>query len=266
MSLPDLTHSMTHTPDPGELERTREEMSEAAATLAHVSQVAATVALAASVAHDISQPLSGLVANSNTCLRMLEASPPDIASARETTRRTLRDVNRAVELVTRLRATFGELELARRPFDMNEAVREMMLLTAGVLSRGGITVGSSLAGDLPQIIGDRDQIKLVIVNLLQNARDAMLGVHDRARELLIRTQREASNWVRVTIRDTGEELLARMEGLFRAAYSVDSGAVGIGLFVSRSIIERHGGRLWVEWNEVTPGSTVSFSIPSAESA
>lgn len=234
-----------------------------ATKLAHVSQVAAVIALAASIAHEVSQPLSGLVVNSNTCLRMLDADPPDIGGARETIRRTLRDVKRASEVITRLRATFGERDFTRLPLDMNDTIREVILLSSNDLRRGGITVGSTLAADLPQVLGDRSQVQLVIINLLRNARDAMLDVRDRARSLFIKTEREADNAVRVTVRDTGVALFSRAEGLFSAAY-VEGGDVGIGLFVSRSIIERHQGRLWAERNETGPGTTLSFSIPSAE--
>ena len=256
---------MTPEPDLSERERTLEELLGTAAKLADISQVAATIALTASLAHEISQPLSGLIANSNTCLRMLAATPPDVAGAQETVRRTLRDVNRAAELITRLRATFGEREFERHAFDLNEAIREAILFSSGGLRRNGVAVQSALADALPPILGNRTQLELVVINLLRNASDAMLHVHDRARELLIKTEPEPDNRVRVTIRDTGMELLARAENLFRAAYGMECGDVGIALFVSRSIIERHQGRLWAARNEGMPGTTFSFSIPGAAS-
>jgi C4-dicarboxylate-specific signal transduction histidine kinase len=249
--------------DRGERERTPQELLGSAAELADISQVAAAIALTASVAHEISQPLSGLISNSNTCLRMLAATPPDVAGAQETIRRTLRDVNRTAELLTRLRATFGEREFDRHAFDLNEAIREAILFSSDGLRRNGVAVQSTLADALPPIAGNRTQLELVIINLLRNASDAMLHVHERERELLIKTEREPGNRVRVTIRDTGMELLARAENLFRAAYGMECGDVGIALFVSRSIIERHQGRLWAERNAGMPGSTFSFSIPGA---
>jgi C4-dicarboxylate-specific signal transduction histidine kinase len=256
---------MAPDPDVSERELTPAELLGSAANLMDISQVAATIALTASLAHEISQPLSGVITNSNTCLRMLTSTPPDVAGAQETIRRTLRDVNRAAELITRLRATFGEREFERRAFDLNEAIREAMLFSSGGLRRNGVAVQSALADALPPIVGNRAQLELVIINLLRNASDAMLHVHNRARELLIKTEPEPNNRIRVTIRDTGRELLARAESLFRAAYSMECGDVGIALFVSRSIIERHQGRLWAARNEGMPGTTFSFSIPSAGS-
>ena len=255
---------MAQDPDLGE--HALEELLGSAVKLVDMSQMAATIALTASVAHDISQPISGLIANSNTCLRKLAATPPDVAGARETLQRTLRDVNRAAELITRLRATFGERQFDCHAFDLNEAIREALLLSSAGLRRNGVAVQSMLADSLPPIAGNRTQIELVIINLLRNAADAMFHVHDRARELLIRTELEPGNRVRVTIRDTGMELLARAESLFRAAYGMECGDAGIALFVSRAIIERHQGRLSAERNEGMPGTTFGFSIPGSRSS
>lgn len=254
---------MAQDPSLSERERAPEELLSSAVKLADVSQVATAIALTASIAHEISQPLSGLIANSNTCLRMLATTPPDLTGAQETIKRTLRDVNRAADLITRLRATFGERDFESHAFDLNEAIREAILFSSGGLRRDGVAVDSTLADALPPVAGNRTQLQLVIVNLLRNASDAMLHVHDRARQLLIRSEQDSGNRVRVTIRDTGMELLARAESLFRAAYSMECGDVGIALFVSRSIIERHRGRLWAERNEGMPGTTFSFSIPAA---
>ncbi|HEX4269435.1 MAG TPA: sensor histidine kinase [Steroidobacteraceae bacterium] len=239
----------------------------AATDLAHASQAAAMFALTASIAHEISQPLSGLITNTNTCVRMLAADPADITGALGTLRRALRDISRASELITRLRAMFGEQELTLIPFDFNEAVREVIVLSAVDLTRSAIAVGSTLADDLPQIIGDRRQLQLVIVNLIRYACDATLRTPEPGRELLIRTEREAGGRVRVTIRDTNLQLPAvSAEALSYAACTMESDRMGIGLFVSRSIIERHRGRLWAERNEGVPGATLSFSIPTAGSA
>lgn len=238
------------------------EVVNSAARLTHVSQAATMIALVASIAHEIRQPLSGLVTNANTCLRMLASDPSDIAGARETLRRALRDVNRASDLVTRLRNTFGEPERTPQPFDLNEAVREVISLLDNDLGRGGITVAAALDCNLPRITGDRSQLQLVVVNILHNACDAALSPQDRARELLIRTEPETRSRVRVTVRDPRMALAPMSaEALLRAAHTLESGDMELGLFVSRSIIERHRGRLWAERNEGTPGTTLSFSIP-----
>ena len=249
----------------GQRERVLEALLSSAVELVEMSQVAATIALTASVAHEISQPICGLIANSNGCLRKLAATPPDVAGAQETLQRILRDVTRAAELITRLRATFGQREFDCHAFDLNDAIREAILFSSAGLRRNGVAVQSMLADSLPPIAGNRTQIELVIINLLRNASDAMFHVHGRARELLIKTELEPGSRVRVTIRDTGMELLPRAESLFRAAYGMECGDVGIALFVSRAIIERHQGRLSAERNEGMPGTTFSFSIPGFNS-
>jgi signal transduction histidine kinase len=232
--------------------------------LAHASQSAAMFALTASIAHEMSQPLSGLIANINTCVRMLTANPPDVTGAQGTIRRTLRDVGRASELIMRLRAMFGEQDLMLEPFDLNEAVREVISLTAADLNRCAIAVGSALADDLPRIVADRRQLQLVMVNLIRHACAATPDVHNGRRELLIRTGLEGGDQVRVTLRDTALELPpVSAEALSCAAHGMESDGIGVGLFVSRSIIDRHRGRLWAERNEGVPGTTFAFSIPSA---
>ncbi len=247
-------------------ERAQQEAIKSTTELAQASQAAAMFALTASIAHEISQPLSGLIANTNTCARMLAADPPDISGAQGTVRRALRDISRAAALVSRLRVLFGEQELTLRSFDVNDAVREVILLSAADLRRSAIAIGSALADDLPQIVGDRRQLQLVMINLVRYACDATLHRSDQGRELLIRTEREAGARVRVAIRDADLELPAvSAEALSCAAHTMESDGMGIGLFVSRSIIERHRGRLWAERNAGVPGTTLSFSIPSAGS-
>jgi signal transduction histidine kinase len=232
--------------------------------LAQASQAAAVFALSTSIAHEISQPLSGLITNIATCVRMLAANPPDVTGAQTTIRRALRDVSRASELIMKLRALFGEQELTLGPFDLNEAVREVIPLFDADPGRGAITIVPALSDGLPQIVADRRQLQLVIVNLIRYACDATPhACHPHQRELLIRTEREAGNCVRVTLRDTDLELPPMSaEALSCAAQRLETDGLGIGLFVSRSIIERHRGRLWAERIEGVPGTTFSFSITS----
>ena len=229
--------------------------------LAHVARVTSLSTLTASIAHEVNQPLSGIVTNASTCLRMLDASPPDLDGARETARRTIRDGNRAADVISRLRALFSRKDVTPEPLDLNEATREVIALSWGELQRHRILLQSQLADDLPLITGDRIQLQQVILNLLRNALDAMAGVHDRPRRLLIQSGWDGEDRVRLTVRDSGVGLDRQgIDKLFDAFYTTKSGGMGIGLSVSRSIVERHRGRLWVEPND-GPGATFAFSLP-----
>jgi PAS domain S-box-containing protein len=239
----------------------QEALNRAGAELAQVSRATTLSALTASIAHEVSQPLSGIITNAGTCLRMLDATPPDIAGARETARRTIRDGNRASDVITKLRALFSKRQLTLEPLDLNEATREVIALSSNDLQRDRIILRSELTDEIPIVTGDRIQLQQVILNLLRNAADAMVDVHDRPRQLLIKTGREDGNRVRLTVRDAGIGLPPQnLDALFDAFYTTKSGGMGIGLFVSRSIVERHEGRLWAEPND-GPGATFSFSLP-----
>jgi PAS domain S-box-containing protein len=229
--------------------------------LAYVSRATSLGVLTASIAHEVNQPLAGIITNAGTCLRMLGADPPDVDGARETARRTIRDGNRASDVMTRLRALFSKKEFLLESLDLNEATREVIALSLSDLQRHRVILQSELADDLPIITGDRIQLQQVILNLIRNASDAMVDVYDWPRQLLIRTGREGGDGVRVTVRDSGLGLPPQnLDSLFDAFYTTKSGGMGIGLFVSRSIVERHQGRLWAEPND-GPGATFSFSIP-----
>jgi PAS domain S-box-containing protein len=241
--------------------RAEEALNRARSELARVARVSTFGALTASIAHEINQPLSGMVTNAGTCLRMLNANPADVEGAQEAARRMIRDAELASEVATRLRTLFRRKELTLEAVDLNEATREVVALSLGDLQRNRVILRSELAGDLPSVTGDRVQLQQVILNLLRNACDAMVRVDDRPRRLLIRTEREGGDGVRVTVRDVGVGVDARsMERLFEAVPSEKSSGVGVGLWVSRSIVERHHGRLWAEPNE-GPGTTFAFFIP-----
>jgi C4-dicarboxylate-specific signal transduction histidine kinase len=244
----------------------QEALNQAGAELAHVSRMTSLSALTASIAHEVNQPLSGIITNAGTCLRMLDAAPPDIAGARETARRTIRDGNRASDVITRLRALFSKGEFTLEPVDLNEATREVIALSSNELQRNRVILHSELAEDLSTITGDRIQLQQVILNLLRNASDAMAGVHDRPRHLLIKTEVEHGPRVRLTVRDAGVGLTPEsLDSVFNAFYTTKSGGMGIGLFVSRSIVERHQGRLWAEPND-GPGATFALSVPVVHTA
>ena len=238
-----------------------EALDRARSELAHVARVTTLSTLTASIAHEVNQPLSGIITNASTCLRLLDADPPNVEGARETARRTIRDGNRASDVITRLRALFSKKEFTLESLDLNEATREVIALALSDLHRNRVILRSELADDLPKVTGDRVQLQQVILNLLRNASDSMTDVDDRPRQLLVRTERESGDRVRVTVRDAGVGVDPQSrDKLFDAFYTTKSGGMGIGLSVSRSIVERHHGRLWVEPND-GPGATFVFSIP-----
>ena len=238
-----------------------EALGQVRSELAHVARVASLGALTASIAHEVNQPLSGIITNASTCLRMLAADPPNVDGACETARRTIRDANRASDVITRLRALFGKKDPANEPVDLNEATHEVIALLQSELQRSRVILRAELGGDIPRITGDRVQLQQVILNLLRNALDAMSSIHDHPRQLVIRTEREADDRVRLSVQDAGVGFKPQDEGrLFDAFYTTKSGGMGVGLSVSRSIIESHHGRLWATPND-GPGATFSFSIP-----
>lgn len=231
--------------------------------LAHVARVTTLGALTASIAHEVNQPLSGIITNASTCLRMLDADPPKIDGAREIARRIIRDGNRASEVITRLRALFGKKNAVIEPVDLNEATREVMALSLSELQKNRVIVRTEFADYLPPVAGDRVQLQQVILNLLLNASDAMKEVaDDRSKQLVVKTELDESNQVRLRVQDTGAGFdPENVKKLFEAFYTTKSGGMGIGLSVSRSIIDSHQGRLWALPNDGGPGATFSFSIP-----
>jgi C4-dicarboxylate-specific signal transduction histidine kinase len=236
-------------------------LSKARSELAHVARVTSLGVMTASIAHEVNQPLSGIITNASTCLRMLAADPPNVDGARETARRTIRDGNRASEVITRLRALFGKKDATADSVDLNEATREVIALSSSELQRGRVIIRAELGDDIPLVTGDRVQLQQVILNLLQNASDAMSAVDDRPRQLLIRTERDEGDRVRLTVQDAGVGFDPQAaDRLFEAFYTTKNYGMGIGLSVSRSIIESHHGRLWAAPND-GPGATFSFSIP-----
>ena len=243
--------------------RLAEEASDKARSeLAHVARVMTLGTLTASIAHELNQPLSGIVTNASTCMRMLAADPPNVDGARETARRTIRDGNRASEVITRLRALFSKKDAATESVDLNEAALEVIALSLADLQKNGVVLRPELADDLPLVTGDRVQLQQVILNLVLNASDAMSSVEDRPRQLVIRTDREDDR-ARLTVRDVGVGIEPYgVEKLFEPFYTTKKGGMGIGLSVSRSIIESHHGRLWATLND-GPGAAFSFSIPRA---
>jgi PAS domain S-box-containing protein len=238
-----------------------EALSNARSELAHVTRVTSLGVLTASIAHEVNQPLTGIITNAGTCLRMLAADPPNVDGARETARRTIRDGNRASEVITRLRALYGKKDPTSESVDLNEATREVLALSVSELQRNRIIVQQELADDQLLVTGGRVQLQQVILNLVRNASDAMGAVDDRRRQLLIRTERDEGDRVRLTVQDAGVGFDPQAaDRLFESFYTTKHDGMGIGLSVSRSIIESHHGRLWATLNN-GPGAAFSFSVP-----
>jgi PAS domain S-box-containing protein len=230
--------------------------------LAHANRIATLGQLSASIAHELNQPLAGITLNCGTCLRMLTAESPDLLGAREAVQRTMRDATRASDVLARLRALFAKRGVSAEAVDLNEAIREVIGLSLGELRTSRVIMRTELTDDLPPVTGDRVQLQQVILNLLLNAVEAMRELHDRPRELVIRTAREAGDEVWVSVRDSGIGFDPLAAGrLFDPFYTTKPEGMGMGLSVCRAILESHQGRLWAAPNE-GPGATFAFSLPS----
>lgn len=229
--------------------------------LAHANRIATLGQLSASIAHELNQPLTGILTNCSTCLRMLTSDPLNLDGAREAVQRTIRDGNRASDVTVRLRALFNKIQPASEVVDLNEATQEVIALSLAEIQNSRVIVRTELADDLGFVSADRVQLQQVVLNLLRNALDAMSSIEDGPRDLLIRSERETGDWVRVSVRDSGVGFDPQTsDRLFEPFYSTKSDGMGIGLSVSRSIIENHHGRLVAALND-GPGATFSFSVP-----
>jgi PAS domain S-box-containing protein len=241
----------------------QEALDKARTELTHVARVMTLGTLTASIAHEVNQPLSGIMTNANTCVRMLTADTPNVDGALETARRTIRDGQRASQVIARLRTLFTKRDCTTESVDLNEATREVIALSLNELQRNRVSLRPELADDLPLVTGDRVQLQQVILNLLRNASESMSGIEDRPRQLVIKTEQYAGDYVRLSVQDAGVGLEPEaINRLFESFYTTKSNGMGMGLSVSRSIIENHQGHLWATSND-GPGATFSFSIPCA---
>jgi C4-dicarboxylate-specific signal transduction histidine kinase len=249
--------------DVTERKRAEEALAQVRSELAHVSRVTTLGAMTASIAHEVNQPLSGILTNASTCTRMLAHDPPNIEGARETVRRLIRDGNRMAEVISRLRALFSKKDAAIESMNLNEAVLEVIALCIVDLQKNRVVLRPELPDDLPLVKGDRVQLQQVILNLLRNGSDAMSTVEDRPRQLVIRTERDEGDRVQLTVQDAGVGFDPQVVNrLFDPFYTTKGEGMGIGLSVSRYIIESHHGRMWATLND-GPGAAFSFSIPRA---
>jgi len=236
---------------------------EAQAELARVSRVTTMGELTASLAHEVNQPIAAAVTNANTCVRWLAGGTPNIEEARAAASRIVKDGKRAAEIVSRIRQLFKKGTSQRELVDVNEAIREMIVLLRSEATRYNITVRMELAADLPAIMGDRVQLQQVLMNLIVNSIDAMKEV-DGPRELAVKSQRTTKEEILVSVNDTGVGLPPKQtEQIFNAFFTTKPHGTGMGLRISRSIVESHGGRLWAT-NNSPRGASFCFSLPTAE--
>jgi C4-dicarboxylate-specific signal transduction histidine kinase len=244
-----------------ERKRTEEALRKAQGELAHVTRVMTMGELTASIAHEINQPLSGVVTNASACRRWLAGATPNLDEARDAVGRILRDGNRASEVIARIRALVRKTDEEKERLDINHAIEEVAALADGEARKNRVALRMDLAVDVAPVLGDRVQLQQVILNLVMNGVEAMASVADRPRELLIRSRQHESDKVLVAVQDSGIGIDGQnLEKIFNAFYTTKSQGMGMGLAISRSIVENHGGQLWARPND-GPGVTFEFALP-----
>ncbi len=246
-------------------EEERERLRQAQADLARVSRVTTMGELAASLAHEIKQPIAATVTDAQTCLRWLKRDQPDLEEASAAASRIVKDATRAADIISRIRSQFQKGSLNRELVDVNEVIREMIALLQSEAMQSNISVRTELAADLPHIMGDRLQLQQVTMNLIANSIDAMKNV-DEPHELVIKSQLTEEEQLHVSVSDTGIGLPAQQaDKIFDPFFTTKPHGTGMGLRISRSIVESHGGHLWATSNSGR-GATFSFTVPTAAEA
>jgi PAS domain S-box-containing protein len=242
--------------------RAEEARLDAQNQLAHVHRVTAMGQLAASIAHEVNQPIAATVTNAQAALRWLDRRPADLQEVRQALARIAKDGHRAAEVIDEIRALIKKAPPRKDRLEINGAIHEVIALTRGEAVKNGVSVQTELIDGLPLIEGDRVQLQQVILNLIINAFEAMSGISEGVRELLISTRKAEPDGVLVAVRDSGPGLApATLERLFESFYTTKPGGLGLGLSICRSIIEAHGGRLWACAN-VPCGAIFQFTVPA----
>ena len=242
-------------------EEERERLRQLEADLAHINRVSMLGELAASIAHEVNQPLSGVVSNGSACLRWLAGEAPNVEEAREAARRIIRDGKRAGEVIARIRALTKRAATPREKLDLNETVWEVLALVEDEAKRNSVNIRTQFADDLSPISGDRVQLQQVVLNLVMNAIEAMSSVEERLRELLMTTRNIDAEQVQVTVKDSGPGIDPNtLDKIFDPFYTTKPGGMGMGLSISRSILQAHGGRLWAAAKD-GPGTIFHFTLP-----
>jgi PAS domain S-box-containing protein len=241
--------------------RAEEALEEARADLARVARVTMMGELTAAIAHEVNQPLAAIVNNANACSRVLGGTAPDLVEVREAVTDIAEAGTRASEVIARIRALLKKAVPEKSRLDVNEAIREVLALSNTGILRHGVGLRTDLAAQVPLVRGDRVQLQQVILNLLLNGIEALSSVTDRPRDLLVASRTDEAGHVVVAVQDTGVGVDPRhMDRIFTALFTTKPDGMGMGLSISRSIIEAHGGRLWATPNE-GPGVTFQFALP-----
>jgi C4-dicarboxylate-specific signal transduction histidine kinase len=242
-----------------------EALRQAQLDLAHVSRVTTMGELMASLAHEVNQPIAAAVTDANTCLRWLTRDQPDLEKARDAASRMAKNVTRAADIISRIGLLFKKVGPQRELVDVNEVVREIIVLLRSEATRYSISFRTELASDLSPVMGDRVQLQQVLMNLLLNGMDAMKDV-ETARQLTIHSQSVKNEHIMVSVSDTGVGLPPQQaEQIFNAFFTTKPHGTGMGLRISRSIIESHGGRLWAS-NNSSRGACFCFTLPTRAKA
>ena len=251
--------------DDTERKRAEESLRKTEADLARVARATTLGELTASIAHEVNQPIAAVVTNANACLRWLRGDSPNLDKAREASERIIRDGNRASDVIIRIRTLLKGGESDHKKIEINEVIREVAALAQGTVELHRASLQTHLASNLPPISGDRVQLQQVLLNLVANALDAMQTISDRPRIVQVYSDRKDNETIRVAVKDSGIGLDSQqVEKLFEAFHTTKPEGLGMGLAISRSIIERHGGRLWAETNQGEPGALFQFTLPIME--
>jgi C4-dicarboxylate-specific signal transduction histidine kinase len=243
-----------------ELRQANESLRERDAELTHVTRVMTLGELTASIAHEVNQPLAAIVTNGNACLRWLAGATPNLSEARQAVERIIKDSYRASEVIARIRALVKKTPPRNDWVDLNDVITEVLALAHDEARRNHVSLQPQLKQDLPRVRGDRVQLQQVVLNLIMNGLEAIARSNDGARELSISSDTDGEDHVIVTVRDSGEGLdSANLERVFDAFYTTKPEGMGMGLAISRTIIESHGGRLWATANS-PKGAVFQFTL------
>ena len=247
--------------DVSEKKRAEEALRQAQAELAHVTRVMTLGELTASISHEVNQPLAAVVTNGQVCLRLLALETPRPDEMRAAVERIVGDANRASEVIQRIRALAKRTAPQMVSLDINDVIREAILLVQREVLSHGVSLRTELASALPPVLGDRVQLQQVVINLLINGVEAMAPITDRPRKIVIRSEQDEGGQVHVAVQDSGIGIDSEnAERLFSAFFTTKPSGMGMGLSISRSIIRAHGGRLWVSPNP-DHGATFQFTVP-----